>query len=328
MRILRFVLIALLFGTSATTSIAQNPSEKTGKADVATNQKIVVITGNRFSYKLIQQWIDDYNKVRPDVQLIIEARGSNDPAKYQILAEVYPQEESFRQNREYINVARYAVLPVANANSGFAKYYGEKGLDRDLIRQIYFHDIYADKENQKKIKAAYTVYTRMQKAGVPFVFAKYFEYEQKDITGNAIAGADEHLVKAVLRDSAGITYLPLPLIYDPSTKSPIAGLRVIPVDFNGNGRVNDEEKFYATLGSVLSKLESSESNDIKNIPVEYLHLSIDKQTVSAEAVDFLKWVNENGQRYLHDFGYLLPETKHYEKAKFDAFAEKHKAGGR
>jgi phosphate transport system substrate-binding protein len=321
MRIAHILLIALFSGTTIS-SVAQN-----SVADPTADQKIVVITGNRFSYKLIQQWIDDYNKVRPDVQLIIEARGSNDPAKYQILAEVYPPDEAFKKNREYINVARYAILPVANSGSGFAKYYAEKGLDRDLIRQIYFNDVYADKENQKKVKAAYTVYTRMQKAGVPFVFAKYFDYQQKDIKGNAIAGADEHLVKAVLRDSTGITYLPLPLIYDLATKTPVAGLTIIPVDFNGNGRVNDEERFYATIGNTLSKLEGNESSDIRNIPIEYLHLSIDKQTVSQEAVDFLKWVNENGQRYLHDFGYLLPESKQYEKAKFEAFAEKHKAGG-
>jgi phosphate transport system substrate-binding protein len=324
MRTSHLILIGLFFGTTAT-AIAQSPTEKTVTAE-ASNPKVVVITGNRFSYKLIQQWIDDYNKVKPDVQLIIEARGSNDPAKYQILAEVYPQEESFKQNREYINVARYAVLPVANSNSGFAKLYADKGLDRDLIRQIYFNDIYADKENQKKVKAAYTVYTRMQKAGVPFVFAKYFDYQQKDITGNAIAGADEHLVKAVLRDSTGITYLPLPLIYELSTKTPIAGLTVLPVDINGNGRINDEEKFYTTLESVITKLEQLGPTGIKNIPVEYLHLSIDKKTASAEAVDFLQWVNENGQRYLHDFGYLLPEPKHYVKATFDEFVSKHKSG--
>ncbi len=320
MRIGHFILTGLILG-GLTTAFAQ---EQTAKSD----QKIVVITGNRFSYKLIQQWIDDYNKVRPDVQLIIEARGSNDPAKYQILAEVYPQEESFKQNREYIHVARYAVLPVANSRSAFTKYYAEKGLNRDLIRQIYFHDIYADKENQKKIKAAYTVYTRMQKAGVPFVFAKYFDYEQKDITGNAIAGADEHLVKAVVRDSTGITYLPLPLVFDLSTKQVVNGLTVIPVDINGNGRVNDEEKFYSSLESVLTNLEGTQPSEIKNIPIEYLHLSIDKQTATPEAIDFLKWVNENGQRYLHDFGYLLPESKHYEKAKFDEFVSRHKAGGR
>jgi ABC-type phosphate transport system substrate-binding protein len=213
-------------------------------------------------------------------------------------------------------------LPVATSKSSFAKTYSDKGLDTDLIKQIFFYDIFADKEKQKPIKAPFTVYTRLQKAGVPIVFTKYFGYQQKDINGSGIAGADAHLLKALLRDSTGVTYLPLPLIYDEKTRKPIDGLTVLPVDLNGNGKVSDNEKFYDTLDKVIEQLEATEPRDIKNIPVEYLHLSIDKQKASPEAIDFLKWVNENGQEDLHEFGYLKPEAKRFEKEKFNEFASK------
>lgn len=315
---------ALLLFSLSLTAQSPEPLASAGKTDlnpgVRAAQKIVIITGARFSYKLVQQWIDDYNKVRPDVQLIIESRGSADPLKYDILAEVYEHEDAIRKNREYINIGRYAILPVATARSTFAKTYSEKGLDAGLIKQIFFHDIFADKEKQKPIKTPFTVYTRLQKAGVPIVFTQYFGYQQKDIKGNAIAGADSHLLKALLRDSTGVTYLPLPLAYDAQTRKPVEGLTVLPVDLNGNGKVSDNEKFYDTLDKVIEQLEATEPGDIKNIPVEYLHLSVDKQHVSAEAIDFLKWVNENGQTYLHDFGYLTPEAKRFEKEKFNEFA--------
>lgn len=288
-----------------------------------TTSTTVVVTGNRFSYKLVQRWIDDYNKINPDVQVIIEARGSSDPAKYDVLAEVYPQEETIRQNREYINIGRYAILPVATSNSPFAKLFADKGLNEDRFKQVFFHDIFADKDAQQNIDAPFKVYTRLQKAGVPFVFAKYFGFQQKDISGSAIAGADEHLVKAVLRDPNGVTYLPLPLIYDQATRKPLEGLTVLPVDLNGNNRINDEEKFYTDLDNVIQHLEAKKSQDLKNVPIEYLHLSIDKQTASAETIDFLKWVNENGQRYLHEFGYLLPDSRDFAKEKFNEFASKH-----
>jgi phosphate transport system substrate-binding protein len=97
---------------------------------------------------------------------------------------------------------------------------------------------------------------------------------------------------------------------------------VLPVDLNGNGKVNDDEKFYDDLNLVISKLESADAKDIKNIPIEYLHLSVDKQNASAEAIAFLKWVNENGQADLHEFGYLAPEAKRFEKEKFNEFASK------
>jgi phosphate transport system substrate-binding protein len=154
------------------------------------------------------------------------------------------------------------------------------------------------------------------------VFASYFGHEQKDIQGTAIAGADAHLIKALLRDSTGVTYLPLPLIYDSQTRNPIQGLSVLPVDMNGNKKISEDEKFYDDLDKVISSLEAIDPRDLRNIPVEYLHLSIDKTNSSSEAVDFLKWVNENGSRHLHEYGYLLPEPKEFDREKFNEFASK------
>lgn len=91
---------------------------------------------------------------------------------------------------------------------------------------------------------------------------------------------------------------------------------------NGNKKVSNEEKFYDNLDKVISSLEAVEARDLRNIPVEYLHLSIDKDSASAEAIDFLKWVNENGSRHLHEFGYLLPEPKEFDRKKFNEFASK------
>jgi ABC-type phosphate transport system substrate-binding protein len=285
-------------------------------------QKVVIVTGARFSYPLVQKWMDDYNTLNPNVQVIIEARGSNDPLKYDVLAEVYEHEEEIKKNSEYLYIARYAILPVANAQSSFAKEYTEKGLNKNLIKQLFFHDVFADKENIKEIKAPYTVYTRLQKAGAPIVFTNYFGHEQKDIKGKAIAGSDEHLLKAILRDTAGVSYLPLALIYDHKSGKVINGLSVLPVDLNGNGKVSTDEKIYADLATLLPKLEEKTAKSLNNLPISHLHLSVDKQNASPEAIKFLKWVAENGQNDLAQFGYLKPEAKLFDKEKFVQLAAK------
>jgi ABC-type phosphate transport system substrate-binding protein len=278
-------------------------------APVKKPQQIVKITGVRFAYPLVQQWIDDFNKEYPDVQIIIESRGSTDPSQYDILIEAYEHQEDFKKQREYAYVGRYSVLPVTNSRSGLAKVYGDKGLDKELITQLFFHDIYADKEKQKIIKEPYTVYSRLQKAGAPITFANYFGYEQKDIKGKAIAGADEHILKAVLRDSTALSYLPVSLIYDRETGKPIEGISVLPVDLNGNGKVNDEEKIYADLSTVVARLQDISPEDLKNVPVGHLHFSVDKNTSNTDAVNFIKWVVANGLASLNSFGYLQPERK-------------------
>lgn len=306
-----------------TASINNLPSDR--ESEVPTSNKkqhVVKITGVRFSYPLLQHWIDKFNVEYPDVQVIIESRGSADPSQYDILVEAYPPVEETSKNREYLYIARYAVLPIANSKSSFARVYSDKGLNKELITQLYFHDIYADKEEQKKIKVPFTVYTRLQKAGAPVVFSQFFGYEQKDIKGKAIAGGDEHLLKALLRDSTGITYAPLPLIYDLKTSRQLDGITVLPVDLNGNGRVSDDEKFYDALSSVTQRLEEVSPKDIQNIPVEYIHLSVDQKSVSPEALTFLQWVINNGEADLHLFGYLKPEPRKLEREKFHQFAAK------
>ncbi|WP_276373803.1 hypothetical protein [Chryseolinea sp. H1M3-3] len=286
------------------------------------NQRIVRITGARFAYPLVQKWIDDFNKQYPDIQVIIESRASSDPTQYEVLIEAYEHTEEIKKDREYAYVARYAVLPVANSNSGLARTYADKGLDKDLIVQLFFHDIYADKEKQKEIKEPFTVYTRLQKAGVPVTFSNYFSYEQKDVKGKAIAGSDEHILKALLRDSTGLSYLPLSLIYNHETKKPVEGITVLPVDLNGNGKVSDEEKFYDELPVVTKRFEETSSKDLNNVPLAYLHFSIDKNSANSDAITFVKWVINNGQKDLNDFGYIRPDAQKLAKDKFELFASK------
>lgn len=321
-------LVLFVFASSAVRSqqdLTASINKASGTSSTATiqpkkNQQVVRITGVRFAYPLVQQWIDDFNKEHPDVQIIIEARGSTDPSQYEILIEAYEHAEEFRKDREYAYIGRYAVLPVANSKSGIAKLYGDKGLDRDLIVQLFFHDIYADKEKQKEIKVPFTVYTRLQKAGAPITFSHYFGFEQKDVKGKSIAGADEHILKALLRDTTGLSYLPLSLIYDQETKKQVEGITVLPVDLNGNGKVNDDEKFYDDLATVTKRFEESSSKDLNNVPVEYLHFSLDKKSASPDAIAFVKWVIDNGEKNLQDFGYLKPEIE--KKDKFELSASK------
>jgi phosphate transport system substrate-binding protein len=276
-----------------------------------TNNK-VIITGVRFSYPLVEKWIKDYKEANPDADVVIEARTTKDPSKYDLLIEAYEQDETVKAGREYLYVARYALLPVANSQSDFAKEFADKGLSKDLFKQIYFNDIYIDKKDQEKIEANYTVYTRLQKAGAPITFSSYFGYQQKDIKGKAISGGDEHLVKALLRDSSAISYGVPALLYNLETRKQLDGLTVIPVDSDNNGRLSNDEKFYDNLDVVIQKLEET---DRKNIPTEYIHLSIAKHNKNPEALKFLRWVLYNGQENLNAFGFLKPEPKRFEKEK-------------
>lgn len=282
-----------------------------------TAQNKVVITGVRFAYPLVDRWIKAYTAENPQTQLTIETRTITDPEKYDVLIEAYDQERIAKEGREVISIGRFALLPVANSKSEFAKEYAEKGLNEKTYKQIFFHDIYAEKD--ETIRTPFTVYTRLQKAGAPVTFAKYFGYEQQQIKGKTIAGADEHLIKALLKDDTGITYTLPGLAYDLNTRKPVDGITIIPVDLDNNGRISKEEKQIDNLDQILDKIEVEK---VKNVPVEYIHLSIAKNNSNPEAKKFLLWVASHGEQDLRQFGYLKPEPKRLqnEKEKLEKFS--------
>jgi ABC-type phosphate transport system substrate-binding protein len=280
-------------------------------AQEASSNKVIV-TGVRFAYPLVEKWIQNYKAVNPSASISIETRTTTDPTKYDLLIEAYEPERSVKETRDYLYIGRYALLPVANASSAFAKTYHDKGLTNALIKQLYFHDILADKDKRQEIKAPYTIYTRLQKAGAPVTFARYFGYEQQNISGKAIAGADEHLIKALLKDSTGVSYGTLGLLYNPKTRKPLDGLSVLPVDLDDNGRISNDEKIFDDLETVITRLEDDK---VKNVPIEYLHISLSKISTNPDALKFLLWIIDNAQEDLHSFGYLKPEIKRFEAEK-------------
>jgi phosphate transport system substrate-binding protein len=293
-----------------------------GAGAQGSKQNEVVITGARFTYPLVENWINEYREAAPSANIRIEPRTTVDPDSYDILIEAYEPDELVREDREYLYLGRYAVLPVANGSSAFAKHYGDDGLNTDLAKQIFFHDIYA-KEDQDKPREAYRIYTRLQKAGAPKTFAKHFGFDQQHIIGKAIAGADEHLIKAILKDTLGVSYSLPSLLYDLDARKPLKGLTILPLDADNNGRVSKDEKFYGNLDDVISKLENS-PDEVRNIPVEYFHISIRKHGHKPEALKFLIWIIENSQDDLHRFGFLKPNQKRFdaEKEKFEQLAVK------
>jgi phosphate transport system substrate-binding protein len=280
-------------------------------AQPASNGK-VVITGVRFAYPLVEKWINDYKTINPSVQVSIDPRSTVDPANFDLLIEAYEPNQNVKDSREFFYFGRYALLPVANSTSEFAKNYGTKGLTEKQIKEIFFQDIFAEKKNKGQITSPVTIYTRLQRAGAPITFAHYFGFEQQNIKGKAISGSDEHLIKALLKDSTGVSYASLGLLYNSETRKVSDGLTVIPVDQNGDGRISNDEKQVNDVDALVAKLESHE---LKNIPVEYLHISISKTNTNQEALNFLIWVFNQSQNDLHHFGYLNHDPQRFQKEK-------------
>jgi phosphate transport system substrate-binding protein len=104
----------------------------------------------------------------------------------------------------------------------------------------------------------------------------------------------------------GVGYNNIGFAYDPATRLPIAGLQIIPLDLNGNGRIDPDEDFYSTR-DVLTAAIAAEIYPYP--PARALYL-VTKGEPSPVIVDFYRWVLTEGQAFVADAGYVaLPEAR-------------------
>lgn len=277
-------------------------------AQKAENGKII-ITGSRFTYPLLEKWITEFKKQYPDVPFRVIARGGPnvDSANLIINAHVLNPEE-IRPGYKVVNISQYTLLPVANAKNPALQEWAVSGIKEKQFKTLFFKkvDPFAPKKEEKKTDPSVikpVLYTRLDKACAPTTFAKNFGFEQADILGKQIGGDDKHLITAIERDTNGVTYNNLGMIYDLTTRKVKTGLAVVPLDLNGNGKLDADENFYASLDQVIERLEKKKYSEIVT---EYVNISypgaIDESNKNLAL--FLNWILENGQQFNHDFGFL------------------------
>jgi len=149
-------------------------------------------------------------------------------------------------------------------------------------------------------------YTRSDACGAAETWAAYLGgYHQEDLKYTAVYG-DPGLAEAVKRDPQGIGYNNLNYAYDAATGRAVAGLRVVPIDINGNGSLDTEEDFYGTREELT---EAIAGGKYPSPPARDLHL-VTRNEFNGVAKVFVAWVLTEGQQCVDEVGYVaLPADK-------------------
>jgi phosphate transport system substrate-binding protein len=117
----------------------------------------------------------------------------------------------------------------------------------------------------------------------------------------------------VRKDPLAIGFNNLNFAYDLKTGQPVRGIRVIPIDINGNHNIDPEESFYASLQDTAKAIADGK---YPSPPARALHLVAHGRPAKKEVVDFLRWVLTDGQKFVMEAGYInLPDEKLKEDLK-------------
>jgi phosphate transport system substrate-binding protein len=150
------------------------------------------------------------------------------------------------------------------------------------------------------------LYIRSDACGAGETWAKYLGKKQEDLKGTAVFG-DPGAASVVQKDPLGLGYNNIAYAYDLKTKRPNAGVLVLPIDVNNNGKIDADENFYATSTQLITAISEDK---YPSPPARDLYLIVNRKPSKPEVIEFLKFILTEGQKYNVPNGYItIPQTK-------------------
>jgi len=270
----------------------------------------VSITAAFAIYPLILKLADEFQKIHPGLRFDISASGAAKSVSDTlngladlggISREAHPQEKG--RGLWSAPVARDAVLAVVSEDNPYLNELLRVGAGKDVLARLWIDgnirtwgDLTGDASASQPVHA----YIRADPCGAGEIWAQFLGGQQEDLKGTGVHG-DSWMAGAVKKDSLGIGYANLNFAYDSRTLAPVQGIRVLPIDINGNGRVDPEEDFYSTRTRLL---EAIASRSYPSPPARDLYL-ISRGIPQRRCVrEFLIWALTLGQTNVPETGYI------------------------
>ena len=303
--------IAAITVLIATSSFVERNKVKAAPDDL---EGTITISGAFALYPITVKWASEFKKLHPKVTFNISAGGAGKGITDALsglvdigLASRDIDPSEVKKGAYTVYVTKDAVVPTFNTGNPNAAALLAKGVKRNQFLDIFVTGNIKN-WNQVAGKAAVPIhiYTRSDAAGAGETWAKYFGKKQEDLLGVGVYG-DPGLSLAVKKDPAAIGYNNIAYLYDLKTRKQVAGVHALPIDVNGNGKIDPDENFYSTIDDLTAAIADGK---YPSPPARNLGFLFKGKPKKKELVEFLKYVLTTGQNFVDENGYIaLSKTK-------------------
>lgn len=262
-------------------------------------------------YPMANVWKNEFIKENPDVTIDVSAggagKGITDVLNSMVdigMVSRELNESEIAKGAYKIGVARDAVVATISSQNPFLKEILAVGLSQEAAKAIWLTGSAKTFAEAFKISksAPMHIYTRSDACGAAEVWAKYLEgsKKQEDLLGNGVFG-DPGLASAVKSDKIGIGFNNIGYVYDQKTKKPVNGVTVLPLDINGNGKIDKDEDFYKNIDQLTDAIKD---NKYPSPPSRELYFVTKGTPTNPLLIEFLAWVLTDGQRHVKSNGFV------------------------
>lgn len=267
----------------------------------------VTLSGAWAIYPTAVAWSDAFGKLHPGVKIEVSAGGAGKGAADAIAGLVdigmvsrEPDPSEWKKGINPVYVLHDAVFPVVSDKNPALPELLAKGLRLNTLGGIYIAGTITTWEAAAgaKTERPVHVYTRSDSCGAAAAWAATFGKKQEDLKGIGVYG-DPGVLQAVARDPLGLGYSNFSYVFTREGKV-IGGIRLLPVDANGNGRADPDEVFTDRKAAVAA-IEQGK------YPVRRKNYFFVKRQPSPLVRAFLEFVlSEEGTKVVEKVGTSLP----------------------
>ncbi|WP_183572856.1 PstS family phosphate ABC transporter substrate-binding protein [Mucilaginibacter sp. X5P1] len=271
-------------------------------------QGTISISGAFALYPITVKWADEFRKLHPNVKFNISAGGAGKGITDALSGlvdiglasrDINPAE--VKKGAYTIYVTKDAVIPTFNTANPDAPALLGKGVKRAQFADIFVTGKITDwKQVAGRVSVPIHIYTRSDAAGAAETWAKYFDKKQEDLLGVAVYG-DPGLAQAVKKDPTAIGFNNIAYLYDLKTRKQVAGVHALPIDVNGNGKIDADENFYGTIDELTDAIATGK---YPAPPARNLGFLFKGKPQKKELIAFVKYVLTDGQKFIDENGYI------------------------
>ncbi len=281
-----------------------NSSNATGKTE-AENEKIRICATSEIR-SLAESWVSEYSKANPDSKFEFSqfnfAENSEKIQESNTLGFGLqkPDVSVTGQPIWMMAVGRDVIVAVINSENPFIEALYKKGVSEKEL---------ADLLNNEKQKSWGTLLGENQNTTVRFLLldepsvqlsvSKFLEIDPAAMESIEKKSTSE-FVKSISNEKYAIGFCRLTTIIDLAQNDFIPGIKLLPIDRNGNGNLDYNESFYASPDQFersvwIGKYPRQLINNIYAVATEL--------PKSKELTDFLSWIVTSGQPIVEQGGY-------------------------
>lgn len=268
----------------------------------------ISLSGAFALYPLAVKWAEDFQKLHPDVKIEIDGggagKGLTDALTGQVELGMVSRDlspEETAKGAVGFAVAKDAVVPTINEKNPHYAELVKRGITLKEAQDIWINGTLKSwSQLIPSAKEDIAVFTRSDACGAAETWALWLGKHQEDLLGEGVHG-DPGVATAVSKNPLAIGLNNIGYAYDNNTLKPLPGIRVLPLDVNGNGKIDPEEDFYATKDQLTKAIADGK---YPSPPARDLYLVTKGIPTDPVVVAFLKYILGEGQKLNAAAGYI------------------------